>query len=515
MNNYIGPGQSITLDANGDLVSGQLELTNNLLTFVSKSVPAAQKFSGMAEGIFSVDKDSSSFLVGSPVYYDRINNKVTSSTTGTIYFGVAVMAASSDDSAAQVLYSAAVAASNMVPTAAPDSDVYLVKSKDDLAGELDPSILYRLTKLIDIEDQPLIWGPGGAQISGPNGGRDITGLFSSANDFNMLNSPENSYAGNLILDNCSFNVTGTGSKIFNASNEGNGGAIDISTVNFGFGFSSKATSWGQLTGFRQLFTTGVGLFLEDGMEFSDVWAGGITIKDTIALGFPANAVLLKAGAGLNMATIRTSINFRSVDSTSKFTDFSASNITADEGLQIDGATTTAADPLPNFDVTSPKARVRNSVGFETTYPGGEWTIATQVETVISSDNVATKVLGVTAYENLTHFVGENDNEFKSVSSQPKDMKAWAGLSVSGGNNRQVQLFFRHIKADNSFTDGKKFRRTLNGGLIGDRAEGYDVKAFFKSVEIDDKIVLMGENITDSSNFTVLEGGEVSLEIRPS
>lgn len=391
------------------------------------------------------------------------------------------------------------------------SDVVVVTQASDLTGELQSNVLYRIAGTIDMGSESITVPEGGLSISGPNGGRDIAVLTSSADNYTMFVSPEGSYSGNFIADNCSFHVTGTNSQIFNLDNNGNSSAIDISTVNFGIGVSDKTTSLGSLSSYRQLFMTACGYFVDDGLTFSGTWTG-ITITDSIVLNFPT-ATFLKEGTSLSINNIRSNLNFLFVNTSSVFCNFDENNISSNAGLFLEGFRSGASDALPNIAGSSVKSRFRDCVGIRNTYIGGQWSITSTAETVISSANTPVKVAGTTTYADLQWFSGDNSNEFVYISDQNIEIEIKCVLSLSGGSNDQFNVIIRKYDASaTSYVNlSESGSRTLNAA---GRAEGIATFAF-ANMDENDRIEIWIENQTDTSNITALASGLVAITERSS
>jgi len=377
---------------------------------------------------------------------------------------------------------------------------------------LDSTIVYRVDGIVDMGNVSLEIPTGGCSIAAVNGGRDVCKLISSENSYTMLVSPSGSYSGDILLNELSFEVTGTSSQVFDVTNDENNNAIDITGVNF-----NSCTSLGEITDYRQVLFSNVGfIFIDDGMTFSGTMAGGIACVTTIAVGFPAAATLFKEGTSLVLnGSFRTDMNFLSANATSIFCDFQPSNITNDAEFSLTGFRTEVDDPLPNMPSSSVKARIRNCVGVRDTYVGGEWTITSASETTISSANTLVKVAGTTTYADMQWFSNTTDNAFVYDSDQEIEVNVKGSLGFTGGINDQMGLQIRQWDdSASSYKEvGPRYTATLNGGG-GSRVENL---AFFgvATLNENDRIEIWIENKTDTSNITGDTGGIVAISERTS
>lgn len=385
----------------------------------------------------------------------------------------------------------------------------IVKTAADLSGTLDSSKLYMLDGTIDMGGQSIEVPPGGLSIAGLNGARDPFGLTSSANNYTMFTSPAGSYSGDLVIESMTITTSGTNSKVFDLDNDGNSNALDITGVNF-----TNCTSLGELTDYRQLLFNNIGFIsIDDGLTFNGTWTG-IAVVTSIAISFPA-ATLFKEGTSFTVNNVRSDINFLSVNSASVLFDFQESNITAKGGFSLNNVRTTAADAVPNISGSSSYARFSDCNGIRNTYVGGQWTITSQAATTISTANTPVKLAGTTTYNDLQWFTQTTSNAFVYDGNQTIEIEAKGVISVSGTTNDQASIFFRQWDdSASAYIDAPKAQATLNGGLLGSRAEGIPFFAYFQ-LDNNDRIEVWIENDTAARNVTGLDGGLVSVVERPS
>lgn len=394
------------------------------------------------------------------------------------------------------------------------SKIVIVKKASDLSS-IDSTKTYIIDGFIDMGSLSVEPPSGGLSMAGINGGRDICGLYSTADNYTMFTSPADSYSGNIVMEGLTLYHGGTGSKLFDLDNKGNSNAIDIINVNFGsFGQSGK-TVMGELSNYRQLLIKLAGfLFLNDGLTFNGTWTG-IAVVDTIAISFPASKTLFKKGAGFSADNVRSNINFLSVQPSSQLFDFEPSNITSKRGFSLDRVRTSADDALPNFPASDTKALFSKVSGLSSTYVGGEWALvdpSDEVVTTISGVNTPAKASGVTTYNDLYHFTGDTDNAFVYYGDQEIKIEAIGVGAITGSNNNQVDVFFRQYKnSTETYIDGYKTAITLNSS---GKSESVFFRSFF-TLNYLDRVEVWLENETNGNNMTLKSQSNVRITERSS
>lgn len=387
----------------------------------------------------------------------------------------------------------------------------IVKSSSDLQN-IDSSKVYIIDGKIDMGTQ---------QIEVPSTGFFYTGvdyfvssLFSTADNYTMFVNATGQAAGNVRAQNVEHYVSGTNSKVFDLDNQGNFGAAEFISCNFGT-FSAETTSLGNLDNYRQFRTQDAAFIrIADGIEFNGTWTGGLSIKDTILLSLPANCTLFKEGTSLVFqGSVVSNLNALSVDNSVIVFDFQETNFSLDWGFSLDGARFNInSSPVPNILQQSTKRYFKNCRGVENTFVGGGWKLTTEVVTPLVED-VAIKINGVTTYNNLIHFSGLNNNELVYESNIESDFYFSGGLEIDGGPNDQLTVVVR--KWDNSTTsyvDIEEFNRQVSNNIGGNDVA---ILNFATPVRMDkdDRLELWIINNTDSSNITLKSGSFVSLEER--
>lgn len=387
----------------------------------------------------------------------------------------------------------------------------IVKQASDMAGDLDSSKLYIIDGVVDMGTQTIAVPEGGLNIMGLGFG--VSKLTSTENNYTMFVDPL-TFPGDLFLTDLDINVSGTNSKVFDLDNQENFDAVECNTVNF-----VACTSLGTLSNYRQILKRNVAyIACQDGLEFVGPWAGGAAIVTTIAISLPANMTLFKAGAGLVFSgRVFSDMNALLVNDTTTVFDFAEANFANDGSFELSGFRgKLTSDPVPNISGSSTKARFRNCSGVRNTYIGGEWELTTEVTTDITAVDTPVKVAGTTTANELAWFTMSASNRMEWDTDLQAEVRAEFFGSFTGSNNNQVRVIIR--KWDNNlaaFEDLKSSLITLNGGLLGTRAENVSMFALAVMKNKGDYLELWIENTTGANDVTLGLGATFSVSERPS
>ena len=372
----------------------------------------------------------------------------------------------------------------------------------------DSDFLYMIDGTVDMGSVSIEVSDGGLSLAGLNGGRDVMVLTSSADNYTMFVSPSGGYSGDIVIESMSLTTNGTSSQVFDLDNDGNSNAIDITGVNF-----TDCTSLGHLTDYRQLLLNNVGfIFIDDGLTFNGDWSG-LAVVTSIVIGFPA-ATLFKEGTSLAFdGSVRSDINFNSVNSASILFDFQESNITSKGGFSLNNVRTTATDAVPNFQSSSVYARFRNCIGIKNTYVGGQWYISSASVTTINTISVPEKIAGTTTYNDMQWFSQTTNNAFVYDGDQTIDVEIKGNLSFTGTNGDVINIYVRlWDDSASSYVDlSETAGSTLNAS---GRAEGVSFNAI-GTMDNSDRIELWVENDSGARDVTALVNGYVILSERSS
>lgn len=229
-------------------------------------------------------------------------------------------------------------------------------------------------------------------------------ISSSDNDIALITG-----TATLYVDNITFELTGTNSKLFDLEASTGFESVDIIDVQF-----SPNLNMGNAKGYRQGF--GSTLFGRNitGLTLDGTWLTGFTIFDSR---FIDCEYILSAGVDFVCASIRSNVNVDVPAGKFAFV-FDYNNFNTDEALSLsdgryqgDGA---MVSPFTTGDTTDPwrsrKSFFKGNTGniAQNTQPGGTIRLVTEATTILP-DGVLTKLNGATVASDLEHMVSNADN----------------------------------------------------------------------------------------------------------
>jgi predicted RecA/RadA family phage recombinase len=103
MKNFVQPGLSVLLPMPYDRTSGQGVLVGALFGVVAVDALTGVSAEVAVNGVFDITKEAPLVIaVGARVFWDNTNKRVTTTATGNVAIGHAVVAAASADTTARV-----------------------------------------------------------------------------------------------------------------------------------------------------------------------------------------------------------------------------------------------------------------------------------------------------------------------------------------------------------------------------------------------------------------------------
>jgi len=103
MKNFVQPGLSVSLPMPYDRTSGQGVLVGALFGVVAVDALSGASAEVAVNGVFDITKEAPLVIaVGARVFWDNTNKRVTTTSTGNVAIGHAVVAAASADTTARV-----------------------------------------------------------------------------------------------------------------------------------------------------------------------------------------------------------------------------------------------------------------------------------------------------------------------------------------------------------------------------------------------------------------------------
>jgi len=387
----------------------------------------------------------------------------------------------------------------------------IVKSKEDLQN-IDSTKLYVIDGVIDMGTQSIEIPSGGFFCTGF--GYFVSKIYSSENNYTMFVNKTGEHSGDSIMGGVTLLTSGTNSQIFNLDNQGNFGAIEFNTVNFG-DFTAPTTSVGTIANYRQFRTRDFALInVNDGLTFEGTWSGGMRIFESILLFLNAGCVAFKKGLNLSiLGSFVSDINALSSigNNNNVVFDFDESNFAMDWGFNLNGARFKGSFAIPNIAPTSTRRYFSDCTGVKNTLVGAGWSLSTQVETTLTQ-NTPTKLLGTTTYNSVIHFTTLNNNEFVYASSVDQDFFVSGYITIEGSPDREIRIIVRKWNDQlTSYEDVESYTRMITN-VVGN----VDVVAYGigtpVSLSQNDRIELWVENLTDNTSVFLQEGSYLRVKI---
>lgn len=393
------------------------------------------------------------------------------------------------------------------------SNLIIVKQPSDF-GTIDSSKVYLIDTMIDMTGVEIEIPVGGLFLRGHD--YFVSGLYTTDDNSTLFVNSTGQDAGNVRMTNIEMYCTGTNSKIFDLDNNGNFGAVEFNSCNFGT-FAAETTSLGEFAGYRQFRTSDAAFIrVADGFTFSGIMAGGLRLADSIILAPVSGAVLFKEGTSLIFNdSVRSDLNGLSVAPADAVFDFVDGNFLLDWGFNLDGARfPIGSNAVPNIPNTSTKRYFRDCRGVQNTFPGGDWTMVTQLATVLTAGTLV-QANGNVAYNDLVHFSGGplNTNQLVYDSNVTGDYVVTGNIVVDGGPNDQVDVVIRQFDdSAGTYIDLKTFSRQISNVVGGLDVAYYQIAAPCE-LDVNDRIEVWLRNNTDNTNATVLNGSFLRVDGR--
>jgi len=389
--------------------------------------------------------------------------------------------------------------------------IEIVKKAAHLDKQLSSNVLYLIDGEIDLGTVQIDITGININISGMNGARETAKLYSTEDNYTMFIG---SSAGSVYITELGLSANGTGSKLFDITNSGTA-AFEFQNVNFGgFGPNDSVTSMGEVNNYRQGFMSGCGFyFVNDGLTLSGEW-GGFVVQDSNAINPSTAMTLFKEGTSLTFdGSVRSNMNFLSVNSGSEFADFREANFLNKGAFSLNNFRTSVTDAVPNIPGSSVYARYRNCDGIKNTYVGAQWTITSTAATVISAISVPVKIAGTTTYSDEQWFDNTTSNACRYIGDQSIEVEVKGNLSFTGTNGDVINIYVRlWDDSASSYVDlSETAGSTLNAS---GRAEGVAFNGI-GTMNNNDRIEIWVENESGARNVTAELNGYVIISERAS
>lgn len=373
----------------------------------------------------------------------------------------------------------------------------IVTEASQLSGVLESDVQYFINGEINLADTTVTVPPSGLFIAGYGPG--ISRLYSAENSYSMFSG-----SGSLVINGLDIDVTGTGSKVFNLDNTGDGtGYLEATDV-----FFTGCTSIGDIEAYFQGLLRRVRMInCTGGINLLGVWAGGFYV-DTF-LGKGNSGIMFNGDTGLRISTrFFSNANIDAGDGCTVY-NFTSVNFTSEPGLQlIDGNLTGAGTYLNGIDPSSPKIKIRDTAGLAQNFPIAQTTVVAEEPTTVSEIGVSIIMSMPSDVDKKTWFTNGLSNDITYDSSHPSDAIAQFNGSVESGNNNQIEVkLVKYDASADSRSDIAVATATTNGS---GKLEHVSVMGY---VDLDDGdvIELWAANNTSTSSITINNGSKVIIK----
>jgi hypothetical protein len=401
------------------------------------------------------------------------------------------------------------AVANRVVTHVIDADPSLATNRVDIAQVSDfPAVLdstkqYFIDGTIDMGTRSLEIPAGGLHIAGFDLGLSV--LISTEDNYTMFTSPIGG-SGDVFGNDFTMTTSGVNSQVYDIVDSTGFHAIEYSRVNY-----DDCTSLGTIDSYRQGLEVGSGRFGGTPMlTLKGAWVGGFRITTSIVRGLDSgmSEPLFKAGAGFTMASrFLTDINV-DLPASASFADFSPTNFPNPSTLQVQGAIFTRAgvsnsgdtNYFPNITASSVSSAWKENQGLANTFIGGRNTIATEVETVITTAGVFTPLLGTQTASDLQHFTSPVNGRLHNIGNNPREFTVVADKTVVGSSNVEISLRLRKYSAVTTLTTTEYTQTRQVNNLSGGRNVAFFT--FIANITLDKDDYLFFEVSNDSSTVNV-------------
>lgn len=372
----------------------------------------------------------------------------------------------------------------------------------------DPEKLYLVDEIIDMKNHTVIVPSSGLRIKGH--GYNLSKLTTTTPGATIFTSATGG-SGDLFVSALTFDAQGAGTTVFALEDVTGFHAVELDQVNF-----DNCTSLGYIDGYRQGLELNTGRFGgTPSLEFRGTWAGGYSIRVSIAVGLTnASYALFSSAVGHTFATRFGGDPNITLPSNVVFYQGTESNFVSDAGLQLkDARFAGEGTVLSGISNTSRKADISSTSGVLNinTYVGGFWTCTGETATTFVGSGVDTKVSGTTTYENLSWFSnGGGNNSLTVATTIPLQVEATFSGNFSSGNNKVIRLKVRRYNAaSTSYTDLASTSFTTNGS---GRFESVTLLTRRFSLSENDRVELWAANTSDTSSLTMSLNSNFRVEV---
>lgn len=382
-----------------------------------------------------------------------------------------------------------------------------------LGGTIDSTKQYFIDGSIDMSGVAVSVPSTGIFLKGLN--LDLSELICSDNNYTMFTGAT---AGNVFIQDLSFEVTGTASQVFDCADATGFNAFELVRVNF-----NNCTAIGELNGFRQGLENNTGRFGgTPEMTLSGTWLGGYFIETSIVRSLTDGGYsLFKAGTGFIMnSRFRTNQNI-DLPANASFFDFAPSNFVNPSTVQVTGALvsrnglfdSTDSNITPNITQADLVSAWSGNVGMPNTFEGGRLTVTSENLTVIPAGSTWVTLNAIWTASGLEHYDTPSAGQLRHLGNSPREYKCVINFVIESQANNDIGIRLRkYDDSAASFIDFVERRRQVNS-LVGGRDVAIFNFSFNVTLDQNDYVFFQVRNNSGNQNVTLELNSDWLLEER--
>ena len=369
---------------------------------------------------------------------------------------------------------------------------------------IDSTKVYFIDEVIDVGDMSIEIPAGGISLDGHN--FDVSKIATSEPSHSLFTSPVDG-SGNILIKSIGIEVTGTGSQVYDCVDATGFNAYEISQVNF-----NNCSSLGVLDGYRQGFEQGTGRFGgTPELELKGTWVGGYFQDSSIVRNITDGSYFLfKAGAGFTMASrFRSNANI-DLNSSVGFFDFSSSNFTSPNTVQLNECIisrngsfdATDSTLIPNISEGDDECYWKANTGIKNTYVGAVQKVTSESATSIASGSTFYDLNATWTASNMQHFDAPSNGELRHTGVNPIEFQVIIDLSLESitGNVLEMRIA-KWSNATSSYSIFFGNKKAQVNALVGSRDIAFLTSVNTITLAQNEKFKIQIANNNGNNNIT--------------
>tara|TARA_R110000764_G_scaffold203165_2_gene288408 strand:- start:187 stop:2259 length:2073 start_codon:yes stop_codon:yes gene_type:complete len=385
-----------------------------------------------------------------------------------------------------------------------------------LGGVIDSTKEYFIDGVINMGTTQITVPVNGIEMKGYsfNG----SGLYSAENNYTMFVSETALIgSGDILGVDFYIAVVGTGSKVFEVYDANGFHAIEMNRVNY-----NDCTSLGDIHDYRQGLELGTGRFGgSPSLTLHGTWVGGFRVSTSItrSMSDTTTEPLFKAGTAFVMnSRFLTDMNV-DLGTLQPFLDFAPANFPNPSSLELidvlltrDGVINAEDTNItPNISEGDIASAWSNNHGIHNTFVGAAQDITVEVDTVITTINVATPILGTFVASDLQHFDAPANGQLRFLGTTPVAYSVSWDFILDGTPNNEYRI---ELVRERSGTPTVIYGQTrVINSLQGGRDVAYFTGTHHERILQNDITYWQVKNISGTGNCTLELGSDWTIDHR--